>query len=171
MRLRICLLTEIKRYKSAIRIRIRITPTRGVGYLNRFQGCLLPYSNTGTVQEISEISYPRLDISIQSTAAQSVHSTLGVHCSSKRGETDGHIQGYKNQPVPRRLVGEGYIPPGLSPTHSRSSENMPRTRLAGEFRQVGAGTKTGIRLCRLPVRPQDRLSPTCTGPKTFRTRY
>ena len=25
----------------------------------------------------------------------SVHSTLGVHCSSKGGETDGHAQGYK----------------------------------------------------------------------------
>ena len=28
-------------------------PTMGVGYLNRFQGCLLPYTNTGTVQDIS----------------------------------------------------------------------------------------------------------------------
>ena len=25
----------------------------GVGYLNRFQGCQVPYTNTGTVQEIS----------------------------------------------------------------------------------------------------------------------
>ena len=28
-------------------------PTMGVGYLNRFQGRLLPYTNTGTVQDIS----------------------------------------------------------------------------------------------------------------------
>ena len=27
-------------------------PTMGVGYLNRFQGRLLPYTNTGTVQDI-----------------------------------------------------------------------------------------------------------------------
>ena len=32
-----------------------IPPTRGVGHLNRFQGRLRPYTNTGTVQEISEI--------------------------------------------------------------------------------------------------------------------
>ena len=50
-----------------------IYPTRGVGYLNRFQGRLLPYSNTGTVQEIFEISCPGSDIPIQSTAFQSVH--------------------------------------------------------------------------------------------------
>ena len=33
-----------------------LPPTRGVGYLYSFQGCLLPYTNTGTVQEISEVS-------------------------------------------------------------------------------------------------------------------
>ena len=30
-----------------------IPPTRGVGHLDRFQGHLLPYTNTGAVQEIS----------------------------------------------------------------------------------------------------------------------
>ena len=40
---------------------------QGVGYLNRFQGCLLPYTNTGTVQEMSEISRPGTDIPIQSS--------------------------------------------------------------------------------------------------------
>ena len=32
--------------------------TRGVGYLSRFQGHLLPYTYTGTIQEIPEISQP-----------------------------------------------------------------------------------------------------------------
>ena len=74
----------------------------------------------------TQISCPGSDIPIQSTAFQSVHS--GVYCSSKGGEIDGHTQGYKEPPVPRRLVGEGQIPPGLSPAYSRSSENMPKTR-------------------------------------------
>ena len=79
-------------------------PTGGVGHLDRFQECLLSYPNTGTIQEIPEISCPGLDIPIQSTTFWSVHSTLGVHCSSKGGETGGHTQGYKNPSVPRRLV-------------------------------------------------------------------
>ena len=141
-----------------------IPPTRGVGNLNRFQGRLLPYSNTGTIQEISEISCPGSDIPIQSTTFRSVHSTLGVHCRSKGGETDGHTRGYKAPPVPRRLVGESHIPPGMSPAYSGSSKNMPRTRLAGEFRKIRTGTKAGLRLCRLPVRPQGRSDPTNTGP-------
>ena len=36
-----------------------LPPTRGMGYLNRFQGLLLPYTYTGTIQEIPEISHPR----------------------------------------------------------------------------------------------------------------
>ena len=83
-------------------------------------GRLLPYPYTGTVQEISEISCPRSDIPIQSTAFRSVHSTLGVYCRNKGGETDGHTQGYKDPPIPRLLVGER----GLSPAYSRSSESQ-----------------------------------------------
>ena len=141
-----------------------VSPTRGVGYLNRFPGHLLPYTNTGTVQEISEISCPRSDIPIQSTALWSVHSTLGVHCDSKRGETDGHTQGYKNPPVPRRLVGESHIPPGLSPAYSKISRNMSKIRLAGEFGQVGAGSKTGLRFCRIPIHSPSRSGPTDPRP-------
>ena len=141
-----------------------IPPTRGVGHLNRLQGRLLPHSNTVTIQEIPEIFHPRPDIPIQSTTFRSVHSTLGVHCSSKGGETDGHAQGYKNPPVPRRLVGEGQIPPGLSPTYSGLSKIVPRPRLAGECRKVRAGAQASLRLCKLPVRPQVWSGPTDTGP-------
>ena len=41
-----------------------LPPVRGVGYLNTLQGCLLPHTNTGTVQEISKISHPGSDIPV-----------------------------------------------------------------------------------------------------------
>ena len=69
-------------------------PRRGVGDLNRLQGDLLPHTNTWTIQEISEISYPGSDIPVQSTAIRSVHSTHGVHCNSKGGENYGQIHQY-----------------------------------------------------------------------------
>ena len=47
----------------------------------------------------------------------------------------------KDPPIPRRLVGEGFIPPNLSPTHSGSSKNMPKARSAGERREIRAGAK------------------------------
>ena len=130
-----------------------ITPTGRVGNLHRLQGRLLPYSNTGTVQEILEISYPRPDLPVQSTAVRSVDSAHGVHYHSKGGKADGCSKGYKDPPIPSRLVGESHIPPGLSPTYTGPGENVPRSRLAGEHRKVGAGTKTNFQLCRLPIRP------------------
>ena len=70
-----------------------------------FQGCLVPYFSTGTVQEISQISCTGSDIPVQGTAIRFVHSPHGVHSDTKGGETDGHAQGYKNPSVPRQLVG------------------------------------------------------------------
>ena len=98
-----------------------LPPTRGVGYLSRFQGRPLPYTYAGTIQEIPEISHPRLVIPVQGPAIRFVHSTLGVHRDPK-GETDGHTQGFKKPPVPRRLVGESQIPPGLTPTYTGTSK-------------------------------------------------
>ena len=85
---------------------IRTSAARRVGYLSRFQGCLLPHTSTGTVQEISKISCTGQNISVQSTAIQTVHSSHGVYSDIKGGETDGHTQGYKDPPIPRQLVGE-----------------------------------------------------------------
>ena len=93
-----------------------------MGYLSRFQGRPLPYTYTGTIREIPEISHPRSGIPVQGPAIQFVHSTLGVHRDPKRGKTDGHTQGFKNPPVPRRLVGESQIPLGLSPTYKGTSK-------------------------------------------------
>ena len=91
-----------------------------------------------------QISCPGSDIPVQSTVFRSVHCTHGAHCSSKGVETDSHTQGYNNPPVLRRLVGESHIPPGLSPAYTRSSENMPSFRLAGEFKEkkIETGTKS-----------------------------
>ena len=139
-------------------------PAGGVGHLLGFQGRLLPCTNTGTVPEISKVSCPGSDIPIQGTTFRSVHSTHGVHCDSKGGQANVLTPGYKDPPVPRRLVSEGQIPPGLSPAHSYPSETLSKARLAGEFRKVGTGTQTGLRLCRLPVRPQVRTSQTDPGP-------
>ena len=89
-----------------------------------------------------QISCPGSDIPVQSTVVWSVHCTHGAHCSSKGVVTDGHTHGYNNPPVLRQLVGESHIPPGLSPAYTRSTENMPSIRLAGEFRKIWTGTKS-----------------------------
>ena len=143
-KLNLFLKTEKFKMETPETIRTSLQQGEWVISIDFKDGCLLSHPNTGTIQEISEISFPGSDIPIQSTALWSVHSTLGVHSNSKGGETDGHIQGYKNPPVPRRLVGESHIPPGLSPTYSRSGEDMQRTRVDGEFGKIRTGAQTNI---------------------------
>ena len=140
-----------------------LPPIRGVGHLDRFQGRLLSYPHTGTIQEISQVPCRRSDISVQSSALWPVHSSLGVHSGSQRGQTDGYTQGYKNPPVPRRLVGEGQIPPSLSPAYTGTSADLPKLRVASESGEIRTGTQTGFQLRRLPVRPPGRSGPTHYG--------
>ena len=141
-----------------------IPPARGVGQLSRLQRCLLPHTDTRTIQEIPTFSCPGPDLPIQGIAFRPVHSAHGVHYVSKGGETDGHTQGYKNPPVPRRLVGDSQIPTPLSPTHPNPGQDVPGPRLAGESREIRTETQTSIRLRRLPVRPQVRPGQTDSGP-------
>ena len=101
---------------------------------------------------------------VQSTAVRSVDSSHGVHYYSKGGKTDGHPQRYKDPPVPRRLVGESHIPPGLSPAYAGLSRNVQTPGLAGECREVGAGTQTSFQLRRLPIQPRVWSGPTDTRP-------
>ena len=140
-----------------------LSPTRRVGNLHRLQGCIFPHSHTGTVKEIFEISRSGTDLSVQSSPFRTIHSSHGVHCHSKGGETYGHAEGYKTPPIPRRLVGESHIPPGLSPTYTGPSTTVQTFRLAGEHRKVGIGTQASFQLRRLPIRPPVRSGPTNTG--------
>ena len=74
---------------------------RGVGNLHRFQGRILPYTNSQSVQEVHAFSHPGSLLPIQSPTLWPVHSTLGVHSGGHRGQIDGFTERYKNPPVPR----------------------------------------------------------------------
>ena len=78
---------------------------RGVGHFHRLQGCILPHTNSQSVQEVHAFSHPGSVLPVQSPTLWSFHSTYGVHSGGQRGQ----IEGYKNPPVPRRLVGESHI--------------------------------------------------------------
>ena len=126
---------------------------RGVGYLHRFQGLVLPHTNSQSVQEVHAFSRPASVLPVQSTTLWPVHSTHGVHSGGQRGHTDGFTEGYKNPLVPRRLVGESHVP-NLSPAYTDLGSSLSRTGLAGEQGVVRTGFKTGFQLRRLPVRPE-----------------
>ena len=65
-----------------------------------------------------------------------------------------HETGYKNPPVPRRLVGQGQVPPGLSSTDTEPGDTLQGPGMVSEPGKVRAGTETNFQFRRLPVRPE-----------------
>ena len=108
---------------------------------------ILPHTNSQSVQEVHAFSHPASVLPVQSPTLWSVHSTYGVHSGGQRGQTDCLTEGYKNPPVPRRLVGESHVPPNLSPAYTDLGSSLSRTSVAGERVEVRTGTKTGLQLC------------------------
>ena len=142
-----------------------VPPIRGGGHLDRFQGFLLSYPNTGTIQKISQVPCRRSDIPVQSSALWCV-TTAPLEFTVVAKEVKlmaSYTQGYKNPPVPRRLVGEGQIPPGLSSVYTRTSADLSKLRVASKYGEIRTGTQTDFQLRRLPVRPSGRSSPTHSG--------
>ena len=140
-----------------------LPPTRGVGSLYSFQGCLLPYTNIGTVQEISEISCTGSDIPVQGTAIWFVHSTHGVHCSSKGGEL---------MAIHKDIRIHQYLDDWLVKAKSHQVCLQHTQDLVKMCQQLGWLVNLDkselehkqVFNFRLPVRPQVRSVPTYTGP-------
>ena len=135
---------------------------RGVGHIHRLQRRILPHTNSQPIQEVHAFSHPGSVIPVQSPTLWPFHSSHGVHSGGQRGQTHGTTEGYKDPPVPRRLVGESHIPSNLSPAYTDLGSSLSRTRVAREQRVVRTGSKAGHQLRRLPVRSQGRQGQTHT---------
>ena len=129
-----------------------LSSDRGVGDLHRLQRRVLPCPNKQSILEVHAFSYPRQDLSIQSTTLWPVHGSHGVHSDSQRGQVASHETGYKDPPVPRWLVGQGQVPPGLSSTDTKPGHTLQGPGMASEPRKIRTGTKTNFQFRRLPVR-------------------
>ena len=125
-----------------------------MGHIHRFQRCILPHTNSQSVQEVHALSLPGSVLPVQSPSLWPVHSSHGVHSGGQRGQTRGFSEGYKDPPVPKRLAGESLYPPHLSPAYSNPSHTLSGIRVAGEQGKVRAGSQTGLQLRMLPVRSE-----------------
>ena len=102
---------------------------RGVGHIHRLQRRILPHTYSQSVQEVHAFSSPGSVLPVHSPTLRPFHSTHGVHSGGQRGQTDGLTEGYKNPPVPRRLVGESHIPPNLSPAYTDLGSSLSLSEL------------------------------------------
>ena len=83
---------------------------KGVGHVTGFQRRLLSYPHPSQIQKIPPVLFERQGISVHSPSLRTGHGSIEVYQGGQRGEIDGSDKGYKNPPVPRRLVAQSPVP-------------------------------------------------------------
>ena len=99
--------------------------TRGMGDIAGFQRRLFPHSSSCEVPEISPVPFPKSVLSVPGPSLWPLHSSDGVHLCGQRGQVNGSIPGYKDPPVPRRLVDSSPYQRILPLGHSIPPQPLP----------------------------------------------
>ena len=127
--------------------------TRGMGDIAGFQRHLFPHTSTLPVPEIPPLSLPKPDIPVPGSCLWPLNSSYGVHLCGKRGQVNGSISGYKDPPVPRRLVDSSPHQRILPPGHPIPPRPLPGVGLDSKPSKIRVGTQTSFLVCGLPIRP------------------
>ena len=126
--------------------------TGGMGDIVGLQRRLFPHSSSYAVPEISQVPFPKSVFSVQGPSLRPLHRSDGVHLCGQRGQVNGSIPGYKDPPVPRRLVDSSPYQRILPPGHSIPPRPLPGVGLDNQCTQVRTRTQTDFRVRGLQVR-------------------
>ena len=129
-----------------------------------FQQRLFPHSNSSRVQEVSQVPFPKSILPVSGPPLWPLNSSNGVHLCGQRGKVNGSVHGYKDPPVPRRLVDSSPYQRILPPGHSIPPRPLPGVGLGSEPTKVQARTQTDFRVRGLQVRSLSRTGPTNPEP-------
>ena len=133
-------------------------PTTGrMGDIAGFQRRLFPHPHPHRVPEISRVPLPKPVLPVQGPPLWLLNSSYGVHLRGQRGQVNGSIPGYKDPPVPRRLVDSSPYQRIMPPGPPIPPRPLSGVGLGSKPSKVGTGTQTGVRICGLQVRPLLRL--------------
>ena len=138
--------------------------TRGMGDITGLQRRLFPHYSSHEVPEISQVPLSESVLSILGPSLWPINSSDGVHLCGQRGQVNGSIPGYKDPPVPRRLVDSSPYQRILPPGHPIPPVPLSGIGLGGEPTQIRVGTQAGIQICGLPIRPLTRTGQTNSEP-------
>ena len=123
-----------------------------MGDIVGLQRRLFPHSSSCAVPEISPVPFPKSVLSVQGPSLRPLHCSDGVHLCGQRGQVNGSIPGYKDPPVPRRLVDSSPYQRILPPGHSIPPRPLPGVGLDSQPTKVRTRTQTDFRVCGLQVR-------------------
>ena len=127
------------------------------------QRCLFPHSHQPKVEEVSPVSPARSNLPVQGSAVRPSDGSFGIHKGGEGGEIDGPVQGYKDPPVPRRLVASSALSGGLCEPNADPDGSVSAVGMVSQFAKVGTCSPTGVQLCRLSFRPLQGSSEADSG--------
>ena len=136
---------------------------RGVGHVAGLQRRLLSYPHSPQVQKIPRVLFEQQGISVHSPSFRTDHCSAGIYQGGQRDEIDGSGQGYKNPPVPRRLVAQSPGPGNLPTKYPDPLGPVPRFGLGSKHEEVRTGSSTNFQFRRLPVGSPNRTGITHCG--------
>ena len=128
-----------------------LSTTGGMGDITGFQRHLFPHSNTQPFPEVPPVSLPKPNIPVLGCSIWPVNSSYGVHLYGQGSQVNGSVQGYKDPPVPRRLVDSSPYQRILPPGHPVPPRPLPGVGLGSKPSKVRTGTQTDIQVCGLVV--------------------
>ena len=118
--------------------------SRGMGDLAGLQRRLFPHSSSCQVPEISQVPLPKSVLSVPGPSLWPLNGSNGVHLCGQRSQVNGSVPGYKDPPVPRRLVNLSPYQRILPPGHSVPPRPLSGVGLGGEPTKVRVETQTGV---------------------------
>ena len=119
-----------------------LSTTRGVGDIARLQRRLLPHPNSLHIPKIPQVPLSEPVVPVSGTSLWPVNSSHGVHWCGQRGQVNGSVTGYKNPPVPRRLVDSSPYQRILPPGNPVPPSPLPGVGLDGKHAKIRTGTPT-----------------------------
>ena len=121
-----------------------LSTTRGVGDIARLQRRLLPHPNSLHIPKIPQVPLSEPVVPVSGTSLWPVNSSHGVHWCGQRGQVNGSVTGYKNPPVPRRLVDSSPYQKILPPGNPVPPSPLPGVGLDGKHAKIRTGTPTSL---------------------------
>ena len=107
--------------------------------------------------------YLRFHLHGQTFQFRASDGSFGIHKGGEGGEIDGPVQGYKDPPVPRRLVALSSLSGDLCEPNPGPDGSVPAVGVVSQFANVGTCSPTGVQLCRLSFRPLQGSSKADSG--------
>ena len=140
-----------------------IPSKRRMGHIAGFQRCLFPHSHQPKVEEVSPVSPAQSNLPVQGSAVRPSDGSFGIHKGREGGEIDGPVQGYKDPPVPRRLVASSALLGGLCEPNADPDGSVSAVGMVSQSAKVRTCSPTGVQLCRLSFRPLQGSSKADSG--------